>query len=222
ANAQNAPEITVSLNEQFLNSFLDSVFNNLDTPKFQLSKKSPKSKVQSPKSQARTVKVSDEIRNPKSKIQNGKCDESITLLRENGGVKTSVRFADGKIIAPLAFAGKYDFPFIGCTDFTGWAETKLDLGYDAGKQALIGRARVQSLKLNGVPNLAGGVLARIVQGTIDRRINPVNILKAEQVSPLVPVQYANGTIKLRAVNMSPEITNGALNVKITYEFSKAN
>ncbi|MBC7796432.1 MAG: hypothetical protein H7Z37_06145, partial [Pyrinomonadaceae bacterium] len=87
ANAQNAPEITVSLNEQFLNSFLDSVFNNLDTPKFQLSEKSPKSKVRSPKSKIQTVKVSDEIRNPKSKIQNGKCDESITLLRENGGVK---------------------------------------------------------------------------------------------------------------------------------------
>src|SRR5205085_835155 len=106
--AQNPPEVTVMLNEQFLNSFLDAVFTNLDTPTFQLSK------VQNPKSKVENVK-----------FEKPKCAESITLLREMNGVRTSLRFADGKILAPLAFTGNYDIPFVGCTNFKGWAEADL-------------------------------------------------------------------------------------------------
>ena len=32
------------------------------------------------------------------------CEEKVTLLREMNGVRTAVRFRDGKIYAPLAFS----------------------------------------------------------------------------------------------------------------------
>ncbi|MEP6924807.1 MAG: hypothetical protein ABI954_10105 [Pyrinomonadaceae bacterium] len=216
ANAQAAaPEVTITLNEQFLNSFLEAVFTNLDTPKFQLSK------VQSPKSKVRNVKVSDKIQNPKSKTQNRECDESITLLRETGGVKTAIHFVNGQIIASLAFTGTYDIPFVGCSNFKGVAEANLNLEYDRAKQILFGRVKVSKVDLKGVPSLASGVVARFVQGSIDSRVNPLEILKAEQVSAIVPVKYANGSIKLRAVDMKHEIIADALNVRVTFEFTKA-
>lgn len=208
--AQNAPEVTVTLNEQFLNSFLDAVFTNLDTPKFQFAaKKEKKSKKQ--------VAVSYQP------AANGKkaCDESVTLLRENGGVKTSVRFADGKMIAPLAFTGTKDIPFVGCSTFRGWAEAVLNLEYDREKQILYGRVKVNKVDLDGVPGLASGIVAKFVQGSIDSRINPVEILRADQVSAIVPVRYANGSLRVRAVDMKPEIVANALNVRVTFVFAKA-
>lgn len=204
ARAQNPPEVTVTLNEQFLNSFLDAVFTNLDTPTFQLSKNET--------AQPKIEKVKFEK----------KCAESITLLREMNGVRTSLRFADGKIIAPIAFTGNYDIPFVGCTNFKGWAEADLNLEYDNTKQTLFGRVKVNKVDLNGVPGIASGVVGRFVQGSIDKKINPLEILRAEQISAVVPVQYANGAIKLKATNMRAEVAGNALNVRVAFEFSKAN
>jgi hypothetical protein len=204
ARAQNPPEITVTLSEQFLNSFLDAVFTNLDTPTFQLSKaENPKPKIE------------------KAKFEKAKCVESITLQREMNGVRTSVRIADGKILAPLAFTGNYDIPFVGCTNFKGWAEADLNIEYDAAKQTLFGRVKVNKVDLNGVPGIASGVVGKFVQGSIDKKVNPLEILKAEQISAIVPVQYAKGAIKLKATNMRTEVVGNALNVRVAFEFSKA-
>jgi hypothetical protein len=196
---QNAPEIVVTLDEKFLNAFLGAVFDNLDTPKFQLAKKTQK-------------------QNAASRAE---CDESIVLLREANGVKTAVRFDEGKIVTPLAFVGKYDFPFVGCSDFSGWAEANLNLEYDQAKQVLFGRVKVNKVDFNGVPSMASGLAARLVQNSVDKKINPIEILKTEQVSATVPVRYANGSIKLRAVAMKPEILGNALNVRVAFEFAKA-
>lgn len=202
--AQNAPEVTVSLNEQFLNSFLDAVFMNLETPKFELS--------ETKKPQPETKKV---------RLETVKCEQSVTLLREMNGVKTGVKIADGKVVAPIAFTGNYDIPFVGCTNFKGVAEADLNLEYDAAKQILFGRIRVTTVDLNGVPSLAGGVVARFVQGSINKKVNPLEILRADQISAVVPVQYANGAIKLKAKNMRSEIVGNALNVRVAFDFSKA-
>jgi hypothetical protein len=210
--AQTAPEVTVTLNEQFLNSFLDAVFTNLETPKFQLAKKQ--------NSKAQVVKVKGEIDNRNRKIEN--CDESITLLRETGGVKTAIRFENGQIIAPLAFTGTKEIPFVGCSNFKGWAEAFLNLEYDREKQVLIGRVKVNKVDLNGVPGVASGLVARLVQGSIDSRVNPVEVLKAEQISAIVPVRYANGSLRLKAVDMKPEVIGSNLNVRVAFEFAKAN
>jgi hypothetical protein len=209
--AQNVPEVTVSLNEGFLNSFLDAIFLNLETPKFQLSK------VQSPKSKVRFEKTEA----GKPKIKERSCEGSITLLRENNGVKTAIRFESDKLTAPIAFAGVYDIPLVGCSNFRGVANANISLEYNREQQILFGRVKVTKVDLNGVPGLASGIVAKLVQGSIDNRINPIEILRTEQVSAIVPVRYANGSIKLRAVDMKSEIINNALNVRVMFELTKA-
>jgi hypothetical protein len=204
-HAQNAaPEVTVTLNEQFLNSFLDAVFTNLDTPTFDLSE------VESSKPRVETVKY-----------ENRKCAESVTLLRELNKVRTAVKFVNGQIVAPIAFVGKYDVPFVGCTEFSGVALANLNLFYDRERQTLVGRVKVSKVDLNGVIGLASGVIGRFVQGAIDKKVNPLEILRAEQISAVVPVQYAKGAIKLKAVDMKPEVAGNALNVRVAFEFAKA-
>lgn len=219
-NAQTA-EVSVALNEQFFDALLDAIFKNFNAPEFPLAQNNPKPAVQNPKSPVLGFSNGDSpIRNPKSKIQN--CNESIRLLREVDGVKTTVRFRDGKIYAPIAFSGSYNPPLIGCIDFQGWAETNIDLEYNRQNQKLLGRVRVLSVNLGGVTNLASGVLSRLVQSSIDKKINPIEILQADKLSFIVPIQNANGSLKMKAVGIRHEISDGVLNVKIAYEFSKGN
>ena len=205
--AQTAAEVTVSFSEQFLNSFLDAIFTNLETPKFELAKNVNRTK--------RQKKVDYKP------IKKDGCDESVTLLRETNGVKTAVQFRDGKIFAPLAFSGIYEIPFVGCSNFRGVAEADLTLEYDRAAGILFGRVKVGKVNLNGVPGIASGVVGKIVQNSIDKRVNPLQILKADQLAATVPVAYANGALKLRVVDMKPEIVGNVLNVRATFEFSKA-
>ena len=211
-NAQTAPEVTVSLNEQFLNSFIDAIFDKLDTPTFPLAKKPKESK-----KRQRVV----EAKYDQTSANNQECVESVTLLRESEGVRTAIRFKDGKIIVPIAFKGTYNPTLLGCVNFQGWAETDLNLEYDAEKQTLFGRVKMRNIKLNGIPNLAGGILGRLVQGTIDSRINPLEILRADQIAPIVPVKYANGSLRLKPTSMKTEVVEKALNVRVQFEFYKA-
>lgn len=211
AKAQTA-EVTVSLNEQFFDVLLDAIFKNFDAPEFPLAVNSPKSRVQSPKSAV--------LQNSFTTNQKPICNESIRLLREIEGARTAVRFRDGKIYAPIAFAGSYNPPLIGCIDFQGYAETNIDLEFDRQSRKLVGRVRVLSVNLGGVTNLASGVLSKLVQSSIDKKINPVEILQTDKLSFLIPVQNANGSLRMKATGVRPEIAGGVLNVNVAYEFSK--
>ena len=163
AHAQTA-EVMVSLNEQFFDAVLDATFKNLKQPDFPLSDK-----------------------------QGGKCDEKVKLEREMNGVKTSVTFREGKIVAPIAFTGTYDAPLLSCMDFRGWAETELQLEFDQSSNTLFARAKVKNVQVNNIPSFAGGIVARLLQGSIDRKINPVKILVLDKLSFIVPVSVAEGT-----------------------------
>lgn len=191
AYAQNA-EVMVSLNEPFFDAVLDATFSNLKQPDFPLSEKPDSS-----------------------------CAESVRLEREMNGVRTAVQFRDGKIIAPIAFTGKYNAPLLGCLDFRGWAESQLDLEFDPNSQILFARAVVKNVQVNNIPSFAGGVVARLLQGSIDRKINPVKILVLDKLSFVVPVSVADGSLKMNARGLRYEVGSSALNIYIAYEFSKA-
>ncbi|MDQ6788145.1 MAG: hypothetical protein M3033_15175 [Acidobacteriota bacterium] len=207
--AQSA-EVTVSLNEHFFDALLDAIFTNLKTPSFPIAEKSPKS----------FTNVSA-FQETKSKIQNSACDESIRLQREIDGVKTAVRFREGKIYAPVAFAGSYNPPFVGCVDFQGYAETNVELEFDKQKQILVGRATVSNVVLSGTNGIGSAFLTRLVQSSLDKKINPIQILQTDKLSFLVPVQNAEGSLRMRATGIRTEILNGALNVYIAFQFVKA-
>src|SRR5882724_9667310 len=96
ANAP-AAEATVTVNEQFLNSFLSAIFDNLQEPAMPL-----------------TIG---------GVAPSAQCPSEIRLKREVGGVRTAVHFENGRITGPLAFAGAYSASYLGCIEFSGWADS---------------------------------------------------------------------------------------------------
>ena len=189
ANAQKA-EVTISLNETFFDALLDSVFKNFDPPAF-----------------------------PIVENKSSGCDESIRILREMNGVRTAVRFREGKIFMPLAFSGNYAPPFVGCIEFAGWAEANLDLEFDQNGQRLVAKARVLSVNLNGAGGIASSVIAKMIQSSIDKKLNPIEILTFDKISFGFPVQKS-GNLRMKAVGVRPEISSGVVNIHIDYEFLK--
>lgn len=213
AHAQQT-QITVSFNEQFFDALLDAIFTNLKQPDFPLAKNGSKFKVQ------RSKLTVSSFSEGNSKEKNPFCDEKIVLQREMNGVRTAVRFRDGKIYAPIAFSGSYNPPLIGCVDFQGYAETNIDLEFNQQQQTLIGKVRVLKVQLGNMPSVAGGFVARLVQSSIDNKINPIEILRADKLTFVIPVQDSGGSLRMRATGMQPEVGNGVLNVHVSFEFLK--
>src|SRR5687768_7180195 len=186
-------EATVAINEQFANSFLDAIFENLKEPSVSLNRGS---------------------------VEYG-CASVATLKREVGGIRTNVRFQNGRIAAPLAFAGSYYSSLLGCIQFSGWANTTINLEYDRSRQALVGRVKIEEITLPNIPSLASGALLGVVQAAIDNRYNPFNVLTLEQISSRVAIAPAGGALRLRAKEIRPEITPGSVKLYVIYEFVKA-
>jgi hypothetical protein len=184
-----AGEVLVVLNESFLNSLLVAVASQPEPPTFPLSKDGG----------------------------NAKCPSRVQLLREAAGERTAVRFADGHINAPVAFRGSYSAPLVGCLNFEGWADASFQLEFDRERQVLGARVTVRELKLKNVPtSLIGGGLTGLVQDAIDARVNPVQILRAEQLGARVPVTR-DSELRLRARDVRHEIVGKELRLHIVYE-----
>lgn len=196
-------EITISLNEQFFDALLDAVYQNSSPIEFSIASSS----------EARTPP------NVSAFAPSGSCKQVIQLLRENNGVRSAVRFRDGKIFAPLAFSGNYSPPFVGCVAFAGYAETNIGLEFDQNGQRLIARANVLNVALNGTGGVGGSVIAKLVQSSIDKKINPIEIIRMDKMSFIVPVQNG-GNLRMKATGMRHEIENGVLKIHIAYEFLK--
>src|SRR5436305_3597633 len=97
-----AGEVVVVLNEGFLNSLLEAIASQPEPPSFPLSKGGDANK---------------------------KCASQVQLLRESAGTRTSVRFIDGRITAPVAFRGSYQAPLPGCITCDGSAAPASDLRF---------------------------------------------------------------------------------------------
>ena len=203
ANAQKT-EITISLNEQFFDSLVDSIYQNSPPPEFKLS---------SNESRSRSATIANSF------APTTTCSDSITLLRENKSMRTAVRFREGKIYAPVAFSGNYSPPLIGCLDFTGYAETNVDLTFDPTSQKLFGRIKVLNVNLDGTAGLGGSIIAKMVQGSIDKKLNPIEIISLDKLS--FPFTLPNSAkLKMRATGVRYQVVPGALNIIISYEFVK--
>ena len=194
--AVNAPtgEATIIVTDQFLNSFLTAMFDNLNEPSMPLTVGGAKS--------------------------GPGCASEIRLKREAGGVRTAVHFENGRIVGPLAFAGSYNSGLMGCIEFSGWADSEVVLEYDNTRRALVARFRLRDIHLNNTPAVLNGPLLGMVQNTIDQRYNPVELFTLEKLSTRVDIQPAGGALQLRAREIRPEITPSALTLHIVYEFTR--
>ena len=187
-----AAEATVTVNEQFLNSFLTAIFDNLNEPSMPLTVGGASSTAQ--------------------------CRSEIRLKREVNGVRTAVHFENGRIVGPLAFAGAYSSTLMGCIEFSGWADAEVTLEFDKKRRALLARFQVREIHLKDIPVVLNGPLLNMVQGTVDSRYNPVELFTLDQLSTRVNIQPAGGALRLRAKEIRPEITPSTLTLHITYEF----
>ncbi len=194
--ATNAPagEATITVSEQFLNSFLTAIFDNLNEPSMPLTVGGAKS--------------------------GPDCASEIRLKREAAGVRTAVHFENGRITGPLAFAGAYNSGLMGCIEFSGWADSEVLLDYDNSRRALVARFHLRDIHLTNTPAVLNGPLLQMVQGTIDRKYNPVELFTLEKLSTRVDIQPAGGALQLRAREIRPEITPAALTLHIVYEFTR--
>lgn len=187
-------EATVTVNEQFLNSFLDAIFDNLKEPSMPLTIGGASS--------------------------TSECASEIRLKRETGGVRTQVHLENGHIVGPLAFAGAYNSTLMGCVEFSGWAESEVILEFDSARGAVIARFRLRDVHLNNTPAMLNAPLLNMVQGTIDRRYNPVELFTIEQLSARANIQPAGGALRLQATDVRPEVTPAGVTLHISYEFRR--
>lgn len=187
-----APRSTITVNEQFLNSFLTAMFDHLQEPSMPL-----------------TVGGAQSSAN---------CASEIRLKREVNGVRTSVRFENGRIVGPLAFAGAYNSTLLGCVEFTGWADSELTMEFSRERRAVLARFRLRDIHLNNTPGLLNDPLRNLVQSTIDRRYNPLELFTLEQLSTRTEIKPAGGALRLEAIDVQPQITPNELALHITYRF----
>lgn len=213
-------EVTVTLNEQFFNSLLEAIFTRLKAPSFPLSIAKGETEEKLP-AWAALEKPGARL-TAHASVGPGACESVVRLEREMGGVKTAVRFEQGRVVAPLAFTGSYSVALIGCINFQGWADTVINLDFDRERQVLSARVSIVDIHLNNIPSLASGAVVGLVQNSIDRRINPVEILQATQLSTRVSIAGSGGALRLRATEIRPEVVPGALSLHIFYEFTPAD
>lgn len=201
--AGDAPATAViTLDEKFFDEILGTVFRDLGPPSFQLAQ----------------VNAEPAPMMVQRALFQGGCTNNVTLLPEGSNMKTHVQFAGGKISTQMAFSGSYNL--VGsCVQFKGWAEADIQLSFDQSKQTVYGQLSVQGVNLEGVAPFANSFVTVFVQNAINQRVNPLELLRAPQLSPVVPVKASNGSVKTQVKDVRAEILDGSLKVHITYEFN---
>jgi hypothetical protein len=195
--------VVVAINNSFFEGLLATIFRDLGPPTFNLSANGSSA---------------DALRIEPAAFQGG-CTNSVTLAAEGSGTKTNVQFANSKISAPLAFSGKYNL--LGtCMAFKGWAQTTMQLSFDQPSQTLYGRIVVDGVNLEGVNPLANNFVTVFVRSAIDSRVNPIQVLRPQQVQLMIPVQASNGSVKAQVKDVRSEVADGLLRLHITYDFMK--
>lgn len=193
--------VVVSVSDSFIDQLLGTVFQDLGSPSFHLAG------------------VNSESGSTITRVAfQGGCTNTVTLASEGSNIKTDVQFADGKIQAPLAFSGSYNF--VGnCLQFKGWAQTSIQLRFDQEKQTVYGQVDVEGVNLEGVNPIANNFVTVFVRNAIDERVNPLELVRAQQLQLMIPVKASNGTVKAHVKDVRAEIGNGSLKMHISYEFS---
>ena len=188
----NTPRATIIVNEQFLNSFLVGMFDNLQEPSMPLTAGGAQSAAN--------------------------CASEIRLKREVNGVRTAVHFENGRIVGPLAFSGAYYSSLLGCVEFTGWADAEVTMEFSRERRAVLARFQVRDIHLNNTPGMLNEPLRNMVQEhdrpslQSDRTVHPRTTLNQHEH------QAGRRRSAFGSNEVRPEITPNELALHITYRF----
>jgi len=150
----------------------------------------------------------------------GDCASSITILPQGSGVQTSVRFENNQLNAPIAFNGSYN-SLVGCLQFSGWAQSDLQLRFDQNSQTVYGIVNVETVNLDNVNPVWNGIITPIVQSTINSRVNPIKLVDGKQLAVDLPVAASKGELKAPVNDVRAEVKDNALNLFVIYGFNAA-
>jgi hypothetical protein len=200
ANGVPAGTAEVVLREDFFNNVLGTIFQQMNAPVFPLG-----GNPQQP-----AAATTD---------QQG-CPSRITVLQQGSGVQTGVRFENNNLEAPLAFNGSYESP-VGCLQFSGWAQARMDLRFDQATQSVFGQLTVETVNLDGINPFLSGLVTPIVQSSLNARVNPVKILDGRQLAVNMPIAAANGNLQAAVNDVRAEVKDNALNLFVNYDFQGA-
>jgi hypothetical protein len=194
----------IVLRQDFFNEVLQTIFQDMNAPSFPLNLSNERSENDSGAQFA--------LR------QGNQCEGKIVLLPEGSGVRTGLQFENGRIAAPLAFSGSTSV--LGqCIQFTGWAQANMALRFDAGQQAVFGTINVETVNLDGVAPFVSGLVTPLVQGTLNQRVNPIQILQGQQIALDLPIAATDGNLQARVQDVRAEVRDNALNLYVIYDFA---
>jgi hypothetical protein len=145
------------------------------------------------------------------------CQNQVIIEPGAGDVKTGVLMRDGKVIVPLAFSGTYNL-LGNCQNLRGTAEAGLDFRFAPEEQTLYGQLNVAGVNVEGMSPVLGGLVTAFVQGAINQRVNPLVLLRGQQLTIAIPVQAAGGSLHAQAREVHQEAKDGKLRLLVTYDF----
>lgn len=207
-NGSPAGTASVVLNQQFFDQILATIFRDMNAPTFPLNLTGQNNFDPTVRPQYASLALQN----------GGGCDGRIILQPEGSGVKTGIRLETGKITAPLAFTGSTSV-FGQCVNFTGWAQAALQLRYDEAQQNVFGQIDVETVNLDGVAPFVSGFVTPIVQTTINNRVNPIMILRGQQIALNLPIAATGGNLNAKVKDVRSEIKENGLNLFVTYDFA---
>jgi len=147
------------------------------------------------------------------------CSNQVVVEPNAGDVKTGVLMRDGRVVVPLAFSGSYNL--MGCQNLRGTAEAGIEFRFAPEEQTLYGQLNVAGVNLEGMPPLVSGLATAFVQGAINQRVNPIVLMRGQQLTLNIPVQAAGGTLSAQAREVREEAKDGKLRLYVTYDFRGA-
>jgi hypothetical protein len=146
----------------------------------------------------------------------GGCQNQVVIEPGAGDVKTGVLMRDGRVVVPLAFSGAYDL--MGCQNLRGTAEANIDFRFAADEQTLYGQLNVVGVNVEGMSPILSGLVTAFVQGAINQRVNPLVLMRGQQLTLAIPVQAAGGNLRAQARDIREEAKDGKLRLYVTYDF----
>lgn len=207
----------LTLDEQFFNTLLGTIFRDMSNPTFKLAADTEAARPAAPFMPTSFAEDASPVRFLQTQ---GGCASQVVVKPEGSGVKTGVRLVNDQISAPLAFSGSYNV-FGQCLNFGGWAQANIALSFKQDEQTLYGQINVEGVNLDGISPIFGGVVTQFVQNAINQRVNPLVLMRGQQLQLNIPVQATGGTLQGRAREIRSEVKDGALRLHVTYDFSGA-
>lgn len=148
--------------------------------------------------------------------ESGACPNRVVIEPDADGVQTGVRLQNGQVTVPLAFSGSYNLA--GCQNLRGTAEANIDFRFAPDEQTLYGQLNVTGVNVEGMSPLLGGFITAFVQGAINQRVNPLILMRGQQLTLSIPMQAAGGMLKGQAKDVREEVKDGRLRLYVTYDF----